>query len=92
VTEVAVLTTLVLTVKVALVAPALTVTDAGTVAAAVLLLDKITTAPSLGAGALSTMVPVEGLPPLTLDGTTVREETARSGLAVLISSVTELSK
>jgi hypothetical protein len=65
----------VLTVKVALVAPAATVTDAGTVAAAVLLLANVTTAPSLGAGALSITVPVAELPPVTLAGLTASDET-----------------
>jgi hypothetical protein len=83
VTEVAVPTALVLTVKVALVAPAATVTDAGTVAAAVLLLANVTTAPSLGAGALSITVPVAELPPVTLAGLTATDETAgRSGVTV----------
>src|SRR5436309_4595794 len=67
-------TGVVLTVKVALVLPAGTVTLAGTVAAPVLLLDKLTTAPPLGAGALSVTVPVEELPPVTLDGLTLSEE------------------
>src|SRR5947199_167983 len=67
-------TGLVLTVKVALVLPAGTVTLAGTVAAPVLLLDKLTTAPPLGAGALSVTVPVEELPPVTLDGLRLSEE------------------
>ena len=67
-------TGVVLTVKVALVLPAGTVTLAGTVAAPVLLLDKLTTAPPLGAGALSVTVPVEELPPVTLVGLRLREE------------------
>src|SRR5438094_10025375 len=67
-------TGVVLTVKVALVLPAGTVTLAGTVAAPVLLLDKLTTAPPLGAGPLSVTVPVEELPPVTLDGLRLREE------------------
>src|SRR5438093_13201911 len=67
-------TGVVLTVKVALVLPAGTVTLAGTVAAPVLLLDKLTTAPPLGAGALSVTVPVEELPPVTLDGLRLSDE------------------
>src|SRR5947209_10320106 len=67
-------TGVVLTVKVAVVPPAGTVTLAGTVAAPVLLLDRLTTAPPLGAGALSVTVPVEELPPVTLDGLRLREE------------------
>ena len=59
-----VLTGLVVTVKVALVAPALTVALVGTWAAA-LLLDRVTTAPPAGAGPFSVTVPVEELPPST---------------------------
>jgi hypothetical protein len=54
------------TVNVALVAPAGMVTLAGTVATAVLLLERETRAPPLGAGALSVTLPGEGDPPLTL--------------------------
>src|SRR3989442_7226779 len=67
-------TGLVLTVKDALVPPAGTVTLDGTVAAPVLLLDRLTTAPPLGAAALSVTVPVEALPPVTVDGLRVSEE------------------
>ena len=76
VTEVEVATALlVLRLKLALVPPAGTVTLAGTVAAAVLLLESVTCAPPAGAGAFSVTVPVEGLPPVTLVGLTVSEET-----------------
>ena len=63
-----------LTVKVAVVPPPGTVTLAGTVAAPVLLLDSDTTAPPLGAELLSVTVPLDELPPLTLDGLTLSEE------------------
>jgi hypothetical protein len=67
-------TGLVATVKVALVAPAATVTLAGTVATAVLLLESVTTAPSAGAGTLSVTVPVDVLPAGTVVGLRLKEE------------------
>jgi hypothetical protein len=74
VTGVDVETVLVLTVNVALLAPAVTVTLEGTLAAP-LLLESITCAPPLRAGPLSITVPVEDCaPPVTLVGFTVSEE------------------
>ena len=61
-------TLLVLTVNVALLAPAATVTLAGTIAAAVLSLIRETAAPPAEAGPLRVTVPVEGDPPVTLIG------------------------
>ncbi len=60
--------------KVALVAPAGTVTLAGAVATAVLLLESVTTAPPLGAAPFKLTVPCEEFPPTTLAGFRVREE------------------
>ena len=60
--------------KLALVAPAATVTLAGTVAAG-LLLESGTCAPPAGAGPFSVTVPAEGLPPVTLAGLRASEET-----------------
>ena len=60
-------TAVVLTEKVAVVAPAATVTPAGTVAAA-LLLNSVTAAPPTGAGPFRVTVPVEALSPVTLAG------------------------
>src|SRR5262249_6183350 len=71
VTEVVAVTELVLTVKVALLAPPGMLTLAGTVAAAVLLLERLTTTPDDGAAALSVTVPCDGLPPTTLVGLSV---------------------
>ena len=67
VTAVDAATTLVLTVNVALVAPATTVTLEGT-RAAPLLLESATVAPPAGAAPLSVTVPVEEFPPVTLVG------------------------
>ena len=77
VTVVDAVTALVLTVKVALVAPAATVTLDGTLAAAVLLLESVTCAPPVGAGPLSVTVPVEEFPPVTLVGFSESEERER---------------
>ena len=55
----------VVTVKLALVDPAGTVTEAGTVAAAVSLLVRLTGIPPAGAGPVSVTVPVELVPPCT---------------------------
>jgi hypothetical protein len=54
--------------KLALVDPAAIVTLAGTIATKMLLLERATTAPSLGAGPLNVTVPVAELPPVTLEG------------------------
>ena len=66
-------TALVVIVNVALLAPAATVTLAGTLATEELLLDNDTSAPPAGAGPLIVTVPVEELPRRTLDGFTVTE-------------------
>jgi hypothetical protein len=68
VTMVDVVTGLVATINVAVVLPAGTVTPLGTVAAAVLLLDRVTVTPPAGAAALSVTVPVDAPPPSTLVG------------------------
>jgi len=63
----------VLTVNVVDVAFAATVTLAGTVAAAVLLLFSVTTSPPVGAGPLSVTVPVDDAPPVTVVGLKLTE-------------------
>jgi hypothetical protein len=73
VTDVEAATLAVLTVNVAPVAPAVTVTLEGTLAAP-LLLKSITCAPPVSAGPLSVTVPVEADPPVTLVGFSVSEE------------------
>src|SRR5437867_996360 len=79
------MTTGVVTVKVALVAPAGTVTLAGTLATAPVLA-SVTTAPPAGAGAVKVTVPVEGLPPTTLVGFKVTEESGSGAPAGLIAN------
>src|SRR6266550_3412104 len=74
VTAVEAVTALVATVKVALVAPAATVTLAGVLATVVLLLERVTAAPPDGAAALKVTVPVDEFPPVTLVGFRVSEE------------------
>jgi hypothetical protein len=78
-TGVDVVTAVVFTVNVVLLAPAATVTVAGTVAVDVLPLEREMTAPPVGAGPLSVTVPVEGDPPVTLVGFSVSEERVRAG-------------
>src|SRR5215469_15290260 len=68
-----VVTLLVVTVNVALVAPAATTTFVGTFAAAVLLLLNVTVAPPVGAAPLSVTVPWELFPPTTLVGFSVTD-------------------
>jgi len=68
-------TTLVVTVNVAVVAFAGTVTLAGTCAATGLPLDNVTTAPPAGAGPFNVTVPAEVLPPTTDVGLTPTELT-----------------
>ena len=70
------------TVNVTLVAPAGMVTLAGTVATAVLLLDRETRAPPPGAGPLSVTLPVKGEPPLTLVWFSVSEVRVGGGVTV----------
>src|ERR1700757_421553 len=80
VTCVELLIVLVVTENVALVNPAPTVTlGTATWATAVLLLDRVTTAPPVGAGPLSVTVPVEPLPPTTLVGFNDTELTTTAG-------------
>lgn len=74
VTGVEVVTALVLIVNDALVAPAPTVTDAGTDATAELLLLKLTTTPPDDAEALRFTVPFALFPPTTLDGLTLSDD------------------
>ena len=87
VTEVLLATGIVVTVNVAVVAFAATVTLAGTIAAGLLLV-RATTAPPGGAAAFSVTVPVDELPPLTelgLSATEVRFAGVTVNVAVLVT-------
>lgn len=70
-TEAVLATGLVVMVNVAVVAPAGTVTLAGTCAAVALLLKSVTTDPPDGAGPVNLTVPVDEVPPITEVGLTV---------------------
>jgi hypothetical protein len=77
--EVEIRTVDVLTVKVALLAPAGTITLKGTLAAP-LPLESITVAPPAGAGPLRVTVPVDDCtPPITLVGFSINEDTVGGG-------------
>ena len=64
----------VVTVNVAVVAPAATITLAGTCAAVELLLLNVTVAPPVGAAPLKVTVPVADAPPVTLVGFRVTDD------------------
>jgi hypothetical protein len=85
VTAVPLVTALVVTAKVALVAPAATVTLASTCATAVLLLESVTSAPPEGAAPLNLTVPVEPLPPITLVGLSATDDKVADGVTVKIA-------
>ena len=81
----------VFTVKVTLLLPAGTVTLEGTLAAA-LLLESVTCAPPAGAGPLSVTVPVDDcVPPVTLVGLNVSEETVGRGGGITVSEADVLA-
>ena len=89
VTEVEVVTELVDTVKFTHVAPAGTVTLAGTEANAGLLLESGIVVPPVGAVAFRATVPVEGFPPTTLMGCKLNE--VRLAVEVTVSSAETLA-
>lgn len=75
-------TALVVIVKVAVVAPAWTVTLDGTVATFVLLHESWTVTPAEGAALLRVTVPVDWLPPTTVDGFKLKADNAGPGVIV----------
>src|SRR5262245_391306 len=79
VTGVAAVTPVVVTLKEALVAPAATVTLAGTLATVVLLLDSATTAPPAGAAEVKVTVPCDELPPTTKLGARLTADRLATG-------------
>jgi hypothetical protein len=87
-TLVVAVTVFVVTVKLALVAPAGTVTVAGTVAA-VLLLASVTTSPPEEAGEVRVTVPVEELPPVTLEGFRLPLDTVAAAAAGFTAKVAD---
>jgi hypothetical protein len=78
----AVVTALVVTVKLAAVAPAATVTVAGTVAAAVFVLVSVTMVPPVGAGPFRVTVAVDVPPPTTRVGDKARNRSDDPGSTV----------
>lgn len=82
-------TATVVTVNVAVVSFAATVTLAGTVATGVLLLTSVTSAPPDGAGPLSVTVPVDVVPPATAVGFTPTE-LSTGGTTVKLAVCVEL--
>ena len=80
-------TGLVVVVNVTVVAPAATVTLAGTWAAAVLLLVSVTTAPPTGAGPFRVTVPVEDTPPRTEVGLRPTVLSAATGAVTVSEAV-----
>jgi hypothetical protein len=80
VTTVADVTVFVVTTNPTVVAPAGTVTLANTLVTAVLLLDRVTTAPPAGAGALSVTVPVADEPAGTLVGWRLSDVNVAAGV------------
>jgi mannose/fructose-specific phosphotransferase system component IIA len=90
VTEADDVTALVATVNVAVLLPATTVTEAGTVAEA-LLLERETAAPPVGAAALKVRVPVTDVPPVTLAGFTLTDDRATLVAGVIVSAAVLLT-
>ena len=80
-------TALVVMMNVAVVAPAATVTLAGTCAADTLLLESVTTAPPVCAGPVRVAVPVDEVPPITEVGLTLTELRLTAGAVTVRPAV-----
>src|SRR5229473_481232 len=91
VTAVDATTGLVLTVKVALLAPAVIVTLEGARATSVLLLESATCAPPAGAGPVSVTVHVDEFPPITLVGFSASVESETEAVLPGASSNTRMA-
>lgn len=81
-------TGIVVTVKVAVVDPAATATEAGTLAFA-LLLERVTVNPPVGAAPVIVTVPVEEAPPVSAFGLSATDDTADAVTAMLAVLVLE---
>jgi hypothetical protein len=75
---------------VAVLLPAATVTEAGTVAEA-LLLERETDTPPVGAAAFKVTVPVDDVPAVTLAGLTETEESDTVAMGVMVSAAVLLT-
>jgi hypothetical protein len=91
VTAVEEVTELVVAVKVAVVAPAATVTDAGTWVAAVFELVSVTNAPPAGAAAVNVTVPVDEAPPTTEVGFMLTPLSAAAAAGVTVNVAVRLT-
>ena len=89
VTVVVVATGLVVTVKVAVVEPAGTVTEPGTLPTDGLLLDRAIDAPPLGAGPLNVTVPVALPPPVTVEALSDTDASIIAGWTVICAEAVE---
>ncbi len=93
VTGVAAVTAVVVMPKFALVAPAATVTLAGTLATVALLVDSATTTPLAGAAEVNVTVPVLGAPPTTLVGLTVTvDNVGAAGVGVTVRAAVRVTR
>jgi hypothetical protein len=84
-------TELAVTVKLTVLLPAATVTEAGTVADAESLDDKATETPPVGAAALKVIVPIDDAPLATLVGVRETEERATLAAGMTLSAAVLLT-